>query len=130
MTPKLNSTLHALLGETELMSQKGNLIAGMTKGRTESSKEMTDFEARELIAYLQSERGKMYVDRDKKRKKLIALAFSIGENTGFVIGWAEKYGVNGVKRKFNQYTKQELHLLIDKFQKTVIENRIKNSPKI
>ena len=121
--------MHALLTESELMSQKANLIAGITKGRSESSKDLTDFEARELINFLKAERGKIYIECDRKRKKLIALAYSIGENQHFVIGWAEKYGVNGVKKKFNQYDKKELHLLIDKFQKTVIENRIKNTIK-
>lgn len=129
MNPNLNKSIHALLSEAGLSSQKSNIIAGITQGRTESSKEMTDMEARQMITYLKMECGKMHADKDKKRKKLIALAYSIGENTQFVIAWAEKYGVNGVKRKFNQYTKQELHLLIEKFQNTVIEHRIKNNLK-
>lgn len=130
MTPKLNSILHSLLSSTGLMSQKSNLVSGFTQHRTESSREMNDTEARALIAHLQGEQDKSKIACDKKRKKLIALSYSIGENDHFVKGWAEKYGVNGVKRKFNDYNKQELHLLIDKFQKTVIENRIKNSNKI
>lgn len=129
MTPKLNSILHTLLSSTGLMAQKADLVSGMTQHRTESSREMTDAEARELIQYLQGEQDRSKLACDKKRKKLIALAYSIGENPHFVIGWAEKYGVNNVKRKFNDYDKQELHLLIDKFQRTVIENRIKNSHK-
>lgn len=129
MNQTLNKSIHALLSEAGLHSQKANIIAGITQGRTESSKDMTDMEARQMITYLKLECGKQHVDRDKKRKKLIALAYSIGENTQFAIGWAEKYGVNGVKRKFNHYSKQELHLLIEKFQNTVVEHRIKTNIK-
>lgn len=126
MNSKLNSILHSLLCTTGMISQKPHLVSGYTGGRTESSREMTDIEARELIKYLQELRHKQEKGCDSQRKKLIALSYSIGHDAVFVKKWCEKYGVNGVRKTFNQYDKKELLLLIEKFNKTVINHRINN----
>lgn len=50
--------------------------------------------------------------RDKMRKAIIAIFKSIGRSTADAIAWAEKYGVYGAKRKFNDYDERELWQLI------------------
>ena len=49
MNATLNRQFHALINKKGLKSQKADLVSQITNRRTESSKELTDGEARELI---------------------------------------------------------------------------------
>lgn len=133
MNPGQNKMLHALLTKTGLKEHKAMLVSQYTNGRTESSAEMDHYEAQALISSLKNIAAgsdpvkdyKMNIPsgdfikklRDKRRKTLIAMSYSMGENVQFVKDWCEKYGVNDVKRKFNEYDEKELMSLIQKFKK-------------
>ena len=55
--------------------------------------------------------------RDGMRKAIISQFKSIGRTTKAAIAWAEKYGVGGKKKKFNDYDEQELYQLIRNAEK-------------
>jgi len=55
--------------------------------------------------------------RDKMRKAIISQFKAIGKTTNHAIAWAEKYGVGGEKRLFNDYSEQELYQLIRNAEK-------------
>lgn len=54
MRTNTNSQLHALLGQSGLMEQKESLIYSFTTGRTNTSREMTEGEAIDLIKHLKT----------------------------------------------------------------------------
>lgn len=54
---------------------------------------------------------------DNLRKGIISQFLSIGRDVQAAKDWAEKYGVQGVKRLFNDYTNQELYLLFQNAKK-------------
>lgn len=100
-------------------------VSTLTGGRTSSLSELSAFEVQELERQLQAMTGKQHntvvmseydaqleEEKDKMRKAIISAFKSIGRDVAAAKSWAEKYGVNGVKRKFNDYTKSELFLLI------------------
>ena len=124
MNAQKNKTLHALLTATKLTGQKANLCLGASEDRTEHSSELTDKEADALIAYLEKQvpnRGiPGGVTADRLRKLLIAKGHNIGKHPNSVKAWCEKQGVNGVKKKFNDYTPQELRYLSEVFDKVVV----------
>lgn len=81
--------IHVLLNQLGLKEQKASIINDLTKGRTESSKEITLYEARDLIEYLSSN------DKDDRmRRKVFALAYEIGISWGET---AEDKKMNAVK---------------------------------
>jgi hypothetical protein len=49
MTTSWNKALHAALSEQGMMAHKGDVILGFTNGRTSSSRDLTDAEAKALI---------------------------------------------------------------------------------
>lgn len=141
MTTSQNKYLHKLLTATNLMSQKEVLVSSHTGGRTSSSAEMDNYEAQSLISTLKNidtrsniEHQNMKISdaqyernlREKRRRTLIAMSYSINENVDFVKQWCEKYGVNDVKKKFNDYNSVQLRMLIEKFKK-VTNHRINKS---
>lgn len=104
---------------------KEELIDGFTDYRTNSLKDLSDGELRELVLQLNgrtsspASTGSAEGDkkRDKMRKAIISQFLFVGKTVGDAIAWAEKYGCNGVKRKFNDYTAQELYVLIANAEK-------------
>lgn len=106
---------------------KEELIHEATGGRTTHSSEMTDAEAQALIGKLTVAQVREVDYRDKLRKRLIAMSYSIQESQTFVKDWCEKYGVFEVKRKFNEYSEHELRGLIEKFKKVVAHRKEKAS---
>lgn len=54
ITPAQLKKLHVLLGQADLMERKSDLVYSFSNGRTESSRNLTLFEAKEMIEYLQS----------------------------------------------------------------------------
>jgi len=82
MNTQLNKQLHTLLSATGLMQQKENLVLGFSHGRGESSKDLTDAEAKEMITYLQSRQvpsleGVVESAANKMRRKLISIAYEM-----------------------------------------------------
>lgn len=55
--------------------------------------------------------------KDRMRKAIIAIFRSIGRTADDAKNWAEKYGVKGAKRAFNDYDEQELYVLIRNAEK-------------
>lgn len=112
------------------------LLKGFTNNRTDS---LSSLEHRELQEFerslmrLQSQTD--LTDADYKndplnqtRRAIIAQFKSIGRTTEAAIEWAEKYGVNGEKRKFNDYTGQQLFVLLQN-AKNVKSDYIKSANK-
>lgn len=136
-----NLIIHGLLRHHKVEHLKPDIIFGCT-GK-ESITQISDKDAEYVIRWLEAQYGKLpppkskdkvveksYWDDEaamKLRKQLIAMSYSIGENTKFVIDWCEKMGVGegaqNVKRKFNYYAPSELVKLKVKFEK-VITDRI------
>ena len=77
MTPQLNKQLHSLLTATGLAAQKPALVISYTNGRSESSKDLTDKEAKELIRYLQSKQPANNTTANKMRRKILSMAHQL-----------------------------------------------------
>jgi len=77
MNPQLNKQLHILLTDTGLMPEKANLVNSFTWARSESSRDLTDKEAEEMISYLQQEKNKTPDAANKMRRKIISLAYEM-----------------------------------------------------
>lgn len=120
----LNARLHLLLNQTGKAPHKKELVSSFTSGRSDSSRDMTDQEARDLISYLEG--SKTTPDpADRMRKKVISMAREIGweirNNNGKVAdmqrirNWVTKYGY--LKKPLNDYTANELPRLVTQFEK-------------
>lgn len=140
MTSTQNRRLHALINQLKLQEMKASLVLQVTGNRTESSKEMSEPEAEELITMLLRQTAKKVGAKsaneidpkpDKYRKRLIAMAYDMKpppENpVKFVKEWAEKYGIHKNKKPFNDYTISELIGLAHKFQKVVDNHNSKHN---
>lgn len=122
-------TIHALLKQTGTADNKRDMVYSITNGRSESTRDLTAQEAQNMISKLQAiQAAKPAVNDecDKKRKRLIGMAYGIGENAAFAKAWCEKYGVFQTKKKFNEYSSTELSALIAKFEK-VHKHRVKKA---
>lgn len=108
--------IHAAIQLLGLQKNKADLVHSFSNGRCESTKDLTYAEANEMLQHL-NVHVQPTEECDKKRKRLIGMAYGIGANSEFVKAWCEKYGVYGVKKKFNQYDSRELSGLIAKFSK-------------
>lgn len=75
MNLQQNKQLHTLLSANGLMAEKANIVLGFTDGRSESSRDLTDEEARELIDYLQKEKPDDACN--KMRRKIISLVYEM-----------------------------------------------------
>jgi len=58
---------------------------------------------------------------DRLRKGIISQFLSIGRTAADAKAWAEKYGVRGNKRKFNDYDHQELYMLFQNAKKVKLD---------
>lgn len=96
-------------------------VKDFTNGRTESLKDLSFAEVQEMERSLQKLFPNKYEAKhdplDSSRKAVIAQFRSIGRTAGDAIAWAEKYGVMGIKKRFNDYTGQELYLLTKNAEK-------------
>lgn len=121
MNASQNKLLYGLLNKTGLLNQKATLVFNVTKGRTESTKEMTWQETRLLINYLQSQ-DPQAARANKMRRKMFSLAHEMQwhiSGTQKVDGarldaWCEKYGY--LHKKLNSYTYLELPKLVSQFE--------------
>ena len=116
------------------------VISEFTDGRTSRLSELSDIELMQLQENLSSlnhsgtkKPAQPESVEDNMRKAIIAQFLSIGRTTQDAIAWAEKNGVFGVKRQFNDYTKRELYQLIRNAEKVkrdhiiAVSKRLKNS---
>lgn len=134
---QLNKQLHSLLSKNGLMGQKAALVQGFTKGRTEHSSEMLQYEAIEMVQYL---KGLQPANQTKKpaakitnaqkanrmRRKIIAMAHAMGWSLEHpmskelvadmqrINGWCVQYGY--LHKALNSYTLEELPKLITQFE--------------
>lgn len=106
------------------MPFKKDLVFSFTDGRSESSRDMTDQEAKEMINYL--ENIKTAPDpADRMRKKIISQAREMHwekrdngkrvADMARVEAWVIKYGV--LKKPLNDYKINELPALVTQFDK-------------
>lgn len=102
---------------------KEEAVYDFTGGAHKSLRLLTEWELQELTRRMQQLSGnvkKEFVDNkvadnpkaDKMRKAIIAIFYSMNQTANDAKEWAEKQGVKGVKRKFNDYTTGELYTLI------------------
>jgi hypothetical protein len=101
---------------------KEEAVGMYTRGRTESLSSLEPAELEGLEGYLSSMTAQQRLGVpsappggstcDKMRKGIIAVFKSIGKDVGDAKRWAEKYGVFGRKKAFNDYTEQELWQLL------------------
>jgi hypothetical protein len=108
--PPLNKQLHALINQTSMQQAKPYLVESFTNGRTSSTKDMTQYEAIELVRHLkamlankqqpntspkpmaQAIKAAIKPDAERAnnmRKKIIALAHQMG--------WSAYHPVSGRK---------------------------------
>jgi len=93
---------------------KEEVIQSFTEGRTKSLKDLDIRELQELIRSLQRITPSNWENdkADRMRKAIMAIFHSMGKPVETAIAWAEKQGVKGVKKPFNEYTTGELFVLI------------------
>lgn len=94
---------------------KEEAVKEFTNSDNGSLSDLTDTELDEFKQYLQLMVPKTDYKSDKldaTRKAIISQFKSIGKTTQDAIIWAEKYGVFGNKRSFNDYDGQELYQLL------------------
>lgn len=104
--------------------------------RTESLKELTIQELKSLEDRLKAMAPQKKQDEtlDRTRKAIISQFLSMGRSVQDAKNWAEKYGVKGKKKKFNDYTGQELYLLLQNAKKVKVgieksvDKRLNNRP--
>lgn len=106
------------INNTGVALTKEEVIQDFTNGKTNSLKALKHFELQELERRLMERLNNTKTDndfkndpRDAQRKAIISQFKSIGRNAADAIAWAEKYGINGKKKRFNDYDAQELFIL-------------------
>jgi hypothetical protein len=101
---------------------KEHAVGTFTNGRTTSLSDLSDLEYRALIRGFTNLRPQTEAEAilatykadplDATRKAIISQFLSIKQTAEDAIAWAEKTGVNGIKRKFNDYNGQELYKIL------------------
>ncbi len=87
-------------------------ISEFTQGRTDSLKDLTHDELKELTRRLMGTVPPPDPKADKMRKSIIAIFHNMNKTPKDAIAWAEKQGVKGLKKPFNSYSTGELFVLI------------------
>lgn len=99
------------------------LLRNFTNGETEHLNDLSDNQLQEfernLRRTIKTTTSADYENDplDRSRKAIISQFRSIGRKPADAIAWAEKYGVKGIKKEFNQYDGQELYLLLQNAKK-------------
>jgi uroporphyrinogen-III decarboxylase len=94
---------------------KEEAVSIFTNGDTTSLTALSDAQLEDFKKSLQLMVPKPDFINDKlnqTRRAIISQFKAIGRTTADAIAWAEKYGVFGNKRKFNEYDGQELWQLL------------------
>ncbi len=124
MKNKYSSFFTALKRHPHLSKEQA--VQDFTKGRTSSLKALDYWELQELVRGLnnvgvpQKPVQKEYAGGEKAnrmRRAIIAIFRNMDKQPADAILWAEKQGAKGQKKRFNDYTTGELHILIDVAEK-------------
>lgn len=127
--------LHALLSSTGLSDQKANIINGISGGRTDSSRDLTDYEFKSLLNWLQTQFEGSHKKADRERKKILSLCYTYGltvfdpakgrdmVDMKALNTWMLKYSY--LHKPLNDYTLQELPKLVTQFE-SVVSKHLKN----
>ena len=129
ITPDQLKRFHTLLTKLGLLNHKADMIGGATSGRTESSRNLTEVEAAQLIDQLAAlDRTDMQNDEksEKMRRKMMAYAHDLnwtkinkeGKKVAdgkLVDDWCIAHSY--LKKKLNFYTYNELPKLVSQFEK-------------
>lgn len=112
--------IHTLLTKAGLMAQKKSLVAGVSNGRTESTKELTMDEAIALINYLKQQNTDD-LKADQMRKKILSMAHRLRwekEDGSVDVDAVNTWCMNKsyAKKPLNEYTYKELPKLVTQFQ--------------
>lgn len=105
-------------------------IRTFTNQRTASLKDLAPDELQQLTALLNQAAGFKAkppaegAKEDKMRKSIIAIFKKMGQGVPEAKAWAEKQGVKGIKRAFNDYTSQELFQLIRVAEKVLADYQL------
>lgn len=109
---------------------KEEVVSDFTQGRTTSLKDLSGQELDALVVRLnQSIR---FVKKaqpkaienpkgDSMRKAIISIFYKMNKTANDAKEWAEKQGVRGTKRRFNDYSNSELFTLIGVAEKILAE---------
>lgn len=125
-----NKMLHGLLNKTGLMADKANIINGITKGRTESSKELSFDEARLMITWLKTQASPRPSPKgegdaaNRMRRKIISMAHEMGWHNLVNGKWQiDMRSLNNwclqhsyLKKELNKYATTELPKLVSQFE--------------
>lgn len=114
ITSNQNKQLHSLLSATNMYKQKANLVFGYSNGRTESSKELTIYEAQALINYLKT-LDNTAEQANVMRRKILSMCHRIKwENADGSVDmdrlnkWCVEQSY--LKKELNAYTYKESYL--------------------
>ena len=121
MNPALNKQLHGLLTQTGLKEQKAALVNSFTGNRSDSSTDLTNEEAKQMIAYLNTKATEHGEAANKMRRKIISLAHEMHWHLSGtqkidmqrVNDWCLKFSY--LKKELNKYTYTELTKLVTQF---------------
>lgn len=112
-------TLYGIAIKQGCTFSREELITDFSKGKKKSLKDLTPGEYREFIYQLRCRIGQpaIHVTSDNEtrngmRRAIISQFRFIGKNAQDAKAWAEKYGCRGLKKEFNAYSEQELHVLL------------------
>lgn len=113
--------------------QQGNplsreeVVHQFTDGRTSSLKDLTDFELNELSRRMNRHNLTNASSQDEKannlRRAIIAIFHEMGHPPEQAKAWAEIQGAKGIKKRFNNYTNQELMTLLIVARKVLTDFR-------
>lgn len=140
MTTPINNNqikrIHFLLRASGLQAQKQSLVVGFSKGRCESTKNLSFEEARQLINYLQAEAnsspvgGGREVAANRMRRKILSYCHNMKwENADGSVNmealdkWCLHYSY--LRKKLQEYTYKELPKLVSQVQK-VYASKVKD----
>lgn len=132
ITPPQLAKIHVLLSQLGLLDDKKEIIANFSKGRTESSKELSSEEARQLLISL---------TEYSPNERLKSLIFSLAYQSGIIYGSSqEDKKMNAaklalflkergtVKKELNQMTYPELIKTHRQFE-AIVKNTNKSKEK-
>lgn len=123
MNSAQNKVVYALFNTTGLLSQKENIVAGISNGRTTSTRQLSHEESIALIQFLQAKAGNNNdLDANRMRRKIISMAhqlhwylpFSQKVDVKRVDNWCIQYGY--LHKKLNYYSVKELPKLVSQFK--------------
>lgn len=118
---KYLAKISILLGQQGLLKNKDDLVNSFTRGRSTSRRDLTNQEAINLIAYLESGGSPEIMKAEVMKSKLISMAHEMhwklpnGKiDMDRVNNWCEKFGY--LKKKLDDYVYRELPKLLTQFE--------------